>query len=129
MAVDTAAYWILFPQMGISVLSWSQLILSMNRYRGIISFRVIDLWSLLLFLLASIVRWTAALAIRTSSLEFQVLLAFLATSLGWTGFIIVFNKDFVLPTVQQCWALFMSLLVTVFWEVNNRLVVDLPDPT
>ena len=126
MAVDVSAYWILLPQFGISMVSWTQLILAMNQYHGVCRFSPVDLWSLLLFCLASVVRWTASLAIRTSSLEFQLLLAFLATALGWVGFVVVFNKDFVLPTVQQSWALGMSLAVTTLWEVNNRLVVTLP---
>ena len=88
-------YVILLPQLGISIVSWIQLILSMNRYRGLCKFTRHDMWALLLFLHGGFVRWIAALAIRTSSLAFQIAAAFVGTAMGWASFIVVFNDNVV----------------------------------
>ena len=120
------AYAILIPQMLISLISWIQLILSMNRYRGVCMFKRTDLWGLLLFIHGGFVRWIATLAIRVSSLPFQVFTAMVGATMSWTSFVIVFNEGFRLPSRQQIWALIMSLIVTSLWEVNNRMIVILP---
>lgn len=117
-------YWILVPQMLISLASWAQLVLSMNRFR-VDNFPRSDLWALVILLHSGFVRWVAALAVQTSTLAFQMLVAFVAAALGWTSFVIIFNEGFLLPTRQQTAALGMSLLVTTMWEVNNRVVVNL----
>lgn len=124
--MDVGAYWILLPQMGISIVSWGQLLLSMNRYRGACSFTRNDLWALLLFVHGGFVRWIAALSLRTSSVTFQLTAAFLGAAIGWASFVIVFNEDFTLPTRQQTWALLLSLVITGLWEANNRLLFELP---
>jgi hypothetical protein len=121
----TDAYVVLLPQMGISVLSWIQLILSMNRYRGVFRFTWHDMWALLLFLQSGFVRWIAALALRSSSVALQIAAAFVGTAMTWASFVVVFNDDFVLPSRQQAVALGMSLLITTLWEVSNRLVFEL----
>ena len=120
----SARYWILLPQMVISLASWAQLVLSMNRFRTR-ELPLSDVWALLLFLHGGFVRWIAALAVQTSSLGFQMTVAYVAAALGWTSFVIIFNEGFLLPTRQQMAALGMSLLVTTMWEVNNRVVVGL----
>ena len=122
----TSVYWILLPQVGISVVSWAQLVLSMNRYRGVLRFQRADLWALVLFLHGSFVRWIAALSVRNATLGFQLATAFLGAALGWTSFVLVFNEGFSLPTRQQSGALVMSLLVTGLWEINHRMTMELP---
>ena len=122
-------YYILLPQFGISIVSWAQLVFSMNRYRGFCGFTMTDLWALLIFTLAAIIRWIATMSIRTSSLEFQIFVSFIGAALAWNSFVLVFNQSFVLPTMQQTAALLMSLVVTGLWEVNNRLVYELPRET
>ena len=122
----SARVWILLPQVGIGTVTWVQLMLSMNRFRGCSHFRATDLWSFLLMLHGGFLRWIAALAIRSSPLAFQVVTAFVAATLSWSAFVVLFNESFRLPSRQQWIALVMSLLVTVLWEVNNRMVVDLP---
>ena len=119
------AYWILLPQFLISVVSWIQLILSMNRYRGMCMFTRTDLWALIVFLHSGFVRWIAALAIRGSTLRFQIFAAFIGPLLSWISFVIVFNEGFLIPSRQQWWALAMSVLVTSLWEINNRLVIQM----
>ena len=121
----TDIYVILLPQLGISILSWIQLILSMNRYRGMFRFTRHDMWALLLFLQSGFVRWIAALALRTSSISFQISAAFIGTAMSWTSFIVVYNDDFVLPSRQQAGALAISAVITILWEVGNRLVFEL----
>ena len=59
--------YILLPQMAISAISWIQLLLSMNKFRGVTAKRV-DAWALLLRGDGGLVRWVAAAAMRTSTL-------------------------------------------------------------
>lgn len=123
---DETVYLVLLPQLAISLLSWAQIVLAINRYRGLCRFTAIEMWSLLLFLHSGFVRWIAALAIRSSSVMFQVSASCVGAILGWASFVVVFNEDFLLPTRQQTWALMITLMITALWEVNNRLIFSLP---
>lgn len=124
-APETGMSWILLPQMLISLLSWIQLILSMNRYRGVKRFSRGDAWALLIFLHGGLVRWVAVLALAKGTVRFQILSALVGSLLAWIAFVVVFNGGFVLPSHQQLWALVMSLVITVLWEVSNRLALEL----
>lgn len=115
--------WILLPQMLISIVSWIQLILSMNRFRGVFLFSRVDVWALLLFLHGGLVRWVAALSLTNGTIRFQILSALVGALLSWISFVVVFNSGFILPSYQQLWALVMSLLITALWEVSNRLAL------
>ena len=117
-----AVYIVLLPHIAISLVSWLQLVLSMNRYRGACSFSHSELWALLFLVLSGVVRWVASLSIVTSSLSFQVATSFIGASLAWTSFVVVFNGGFTLAARQQALALIMSLVITALWELNNRLV-------
>lgn len=121
----TVKAWILLPQMLISMVSWIQLILSMNRYRGMLRFSRADVWALLLFLHGGLVRWVAALSLTNGTLRFQILSALVGALLSWISFVVVFNAGFILPSHQQLWALVMSLVITTLWEVSNRLALQL----
>ena len=116
---------ILLPQMMISIVSWIQLILSMNRYRGLLHFSRPDVWALLLFLHGGLVRWVAAIALTNGTLRFQIFSALVGAILSWISFVVVFNAGFILPSYQQIWALVMSLVITALWEVSNRLTLQL----
>lgn len=116
---------VFIPHALIASVSWLQLLLSMNRYRGVLRFARVDLWSLLLFLHAGVVRWVSALAAQRSSFAFQLLSAIVAAAIGWIGFVVVFNGGFVLPTRQQWSSLLFGLVVATLWEVSYRLVIDL----
>lgn len=122
---DNALYLLLLPQLAISLTSWAQIVLSINRYKGCCNFRYTDVWGLLLLTHGAFVRWIAALATRTASVSFQIVAALIAATIGWTSFVVIFNEDFVLPTRQQTWSLLMSLVVTILWELNNRLLFTL----
>lgn len=111
--------------MMISMVSWIQLILSMNRYHGILRFSRADVWALLLFLHGGLVRWIAALSLTSGTLRFQILSALVGAILSWISFVVVFNAGFILPSHQQLWALVMSLLITALWEISNRLSLQL----
>jgi len=119
------ALTLLVPQFLIGLVSWIQLLLSMNRYRGAMRFTRTELWALLLFLHGGFVRWIAALAVLTSSLGFQIFVALVGVTLGWASFVVVFNEGFTLPSRQQTWALGMSLVIAGLWEVNGRLLINL----
>lgn len=123
--IGPTVYWVLVPQFGISVVSWAQLVLSMNRFRGMTQFSTTDLWALLLIVHGGFVRWIAALAVKTSSLEFQFLAALIAATLGWISFVVVFNEGFRLPSRQQRYSLAASIVVTGLWEVSNRMVFEM----
>lgn len=119
------AYYILIPQFLIGIVSWIQLILSMNRYRGAVEFTRTDMWALILYLHSAFVKWIAALSIEGSTLSIQILAAVVGATVSWTSFVLVFNEGFRIPSRQQMWALLMSIIVTGLWEVNNRLVIQL----
>lgn len=115
-------YILLLPQLGISLTSWAQMVLSMNRYKGCCRFRLSDLWGLVLLVHAGFVRWIATLATRSDTLLFQISASVIAAILGWVSFVVIFNGDFLLPTRQQTLSLVMSLVVTMLWEINNRIL-------
>lgn len=122
---SSAVYVLLAPQFAISLLSWVQLTLSLNRYEGVRALTVQDMWALLVFAEAGLVRWVAVLSMRSASFAFQIVVGIVGATLGWTSFVIVFNRGFVLPTRQQVVALGMSVVITVLWEVNNRLYLEM----
>lgn len=122
---SSAVYVLLAPQFAISLLSWVQLTLSLNRYEGVRALTVQDMWALLVFAEAGLVRWVAVLSMRSATFAFQIVVGIVGATLGWTSFVIVFNRGFVLPTRQQVVALGMSVVITVLWEVNNRLYLEM----
>lgn len=108
---------------GIGLASWANVVLSLNRFEGPTSFRRTDLWSLLLLLHASVLRYIAAVAMRIASVWIQLTTAVLSTVVTWTSFVVIFNRTFSFPTRQQWVALVMTTLATVLWEVSTRVVV------
>jgi hypothetical protein len=118
---------VMIPQTLIALISWFQLILSLNKFTSIRAFSTVDFYGLILFMLGGILRWIAALAVRNYSIEFQVCSAALGTLIKSTAFIIIFNCSFQLPTVQQFIALLLSVVITSLWEIQNRLVFGLGD--
>jgi len=118
-------FLILIPQVAISLLSWVQIVLSINRFDGVLEIGRINLWGLLLFLYTAFLRWIATLALRTELFHFQWLAALLAATIAWVGFVVIFNGDFFIPTRQQALSLLASLAITMLWEVNNRMLIQL----
>lgn len=116
---------ILVPQLFISIVSWLQLIFSINRYRGPLHFSRLDLWGLIIFLHAAFVRWITALSTHNGPFLFQTLMATIGATLSWISFVVVFNQSFHIPTRQQWTALALSILITFLWEFHNRLMIDL----
>lgn len=115
---------ILLPHLGIAVLSWAQILFSINRYRGVNKLTRADLWSLLIFLHSAFVRWIGAIAIRASP-TYQILSSTIGATLAWISFVLIFNQDVLLPTIQQTWALGFALVLNLLWELSNRLAFDL----
>lgn len=115
---------LLIPQVLISGLSWVQLVFSINRYRGMSRFLLVDMWSLLILMDAAFVRWAAAIATVRASFAYQGILSVAATVLAWVSFALIYNEAFAVPTRQQVAALVASVCVAVLWEVNNRLLFD-----
>ena len=120
-----AVYSVLGINLAIGGVSWLQLVLVMNKYRGVTRFSRNDLWGFLLCLHGGIVRWISSLALQTSSLPFQLGTALVASAISWASLFVVFNDGFGFPTRQQVASLLMALLVTALWEVNNQIVVNL----
>ena len=116
---------VIVPQFFISVISWMQLILSLNRFTSIRNFTRVDVFGLSLFLLGGVLRWIAALAVRTHSVFFQISCAALGTVIKTTAFIIIYNCELKLPTRQQLIALILSMVITSLWEIQTRLVFAL----
>ena len=118
-------YLVFLPQLLISVTAWLQLILSLNRFTSIYNFTRIDLFGLVLFLLGGVVRWVAALAVRTHSFAFQLFCAGLGNLIRSTAFVIVYNCALILPTRQQIVALILSVIITLLWEIQTRMIFDI----
>jgi len=116
-------FLMLLPQVAISAVTWAQLVLSMNHVRDRRVARA-DVWACLVSLHAGVVRWVAAMSTRSSPFGVQLVFAGAGATLGWTCFVIIFNRGFVLASRQQLFALVMSLLVTVFWETHNRILFE-----
>lgn len=113
---EAVVYLILLPQ---------TVVLAVNMYKSVLQLNHTDLWCLLFLLHAGFVRWIATLAVRSSSVSFQALASIIAAILCWLAFVVFFNKDFVLPTRQQTWALVMSIAVTALWEISTRMQFSL----
>ena len=120
-------YWVIVPQMAISILTWLQIVLSMNLYGGVWEIEPSQMWGFLLLVHAAIMRWIASIAIRSSSPYYQLGAATIGSALGWEAFVVIFNHGFHLPTRQQGFALVMSVLITLAWEINHRLVYHLSE--
>lgn len=118
-------YVLLIPQVCISAVSWGQYIFSVNRYRGAMNLTTSDLVSFIVLMNSALVRWVATLAVRSDNVTFQMLSAFIGSTLGWAAFVLVYNEDFLIPTRQQMMALLLSLTITMLWEINGRLVYEL----
>ena len=116
--------WLLLTHVGISTLSWLQLIFSMNRYVLPCQFQTCDLWALLLFSEAALLRWATALATRNGDLWIQLAFAGASAVLGWASFVVVFNEGFTRASRQQGFALVFSFLVTLLFEVSNFIIIS-----
>ena len=115
---------LLLVQTGIGAVSWLQLVLSMNRFRGCAHFHRADLWALIIMMHASLLRWIGVMSTRTMSFTFQVIASNIAAMLTWCAFIVVFNNGFRPPTRQQAWVFVLSLAITSLWGISDRLLVE-----
>lgn len=116
--------WLLLVHVGIGVGTWSQVVLSLNRYTGFGRMPTLYAWALLVNLNAAVQRWLASIAVVHASLAMQMSAALLAATLAWTAFCLVFNAGFYVPTRQQLFSLLISLCITSLWELSNRLLLE-----
>jgi hypothetical protein len=113
---------LLFPHLAIQVISWLQVVLSLNRFRGFFLLTTPELVGLGMYTTSAVIRWAASLAARNAAFYFQLSLALVSAMLGWGAFVIIYNDRIELPTRQQMSSIGLVVLVTVLWEVVTRLL-------
>ena len=116
--------WIFASHVCISVVSWWQLIFSMNRYRGAANFRPLELWALFLFGVRACIYWVASVAADTGPFSLQLVASGLATFLSWEAFVIVYNQRWGLPSWQQLLAVVLSTIIAGTWELITLLTTQ-----
>ena len=113
--------WIFLPHLLISVISWIQFVIIEDvKQRRLTRYDAIACGMLFH---SGLVRWIAALALITRTLEFQLLCAMTAQTISWTSLVIILNNGFILPSRNQIVSLMFSLLITGLWESGHRLAV------
>lgn len=118
-------YILILPQILIVFISWMQLIFSLNRFKGILKFSSAELSSFYLFIISGACKWVSALSIKQNSFLFQLISSSIGTCLYGAGFVILYNDKFDVPSRQQNIGLFLSLVTSTLWEIQNRLVYKL----
>ncbi len=118
-------YILILPQILIVFISWIQLIFSLNRFKGILKFSSAELSSFYLFIISGACKWVAALSIKQNSFLFQLISSSVGTCLYGAGFVILYNDKFDVPSRQQSIGLFLGLVTSTLWEIQNRLVYKL----
>lgn len=117
--------WTILPQLGISLLEWIQIILSLNMFRSALRFSRYELVALALYLIAAFVRVVAGAATVVQNLALQITAGIVASLLTYSGFVIIFNQSWALPSRQQLGGGIFVLVPTVLWEVHTRLFLDM----
>ncbi len=123
--VETVQYYLLLPQIAIVFISWIQLILSLNRFKGFLKFTSPELSAFYLFIISGACKWVAALSIRTNSFGFQLSSSLVGTALYGAAFVVLYNNEFGLPTKQQSVGLALSLVTSALWEIQHRMVWEM----
>ena len=123
--VETVQYYLLLPQIAIVFISWIQLILSLNRFKGFLKFTSPELSAFYLFIISGACKWVAALSIRTNSFGFQLSSSLVGTALYGAAFVVLYNNEFGLPTRQQSVGLALSLVTSALWEIQHRMVWEM----
>lgn len=118
-------YILILPQILIVFISWMQLIFSLNRFKGVLKFSSAELSSFYLFIISGACKWVSALSIKQNSFLFQLISSSIGTCLYGAGFVILYNDKFDVPSRQQNIGLFLSLVTSTLWEIQNRLVYKL----
>lgn len=125
MIDTTTLAWTILPQVGISLVSWIQVILSLNMYKGLCCFSRQDAFALGLYMIAAGVRVVAGGAAAAQVFVIQLTSAIISTLITYAGFILIFNQTWNLPTRQQVVGGLFIILPTSLWEVHTRLVVQM----
>ena len=115
--------WIVLPHAAIALVNWGNIILSLNKFRGLRAFTPSEYLALLILMVSALVGGVTSLATRTSQFYFQLAAAFVRALMTWAAFVLVFNGSLTPPTVQQGQALVLALVSTGLWEVINRMMV------
>lgn len=115
--------WIVLPHVAIALVNWGNIILSLNKFRGLRAFTAPEYLALFILMVSALVGGVTSLATRTSQFYFQLSAAFVRALMTWAAFVLVFNGSLTPPTLQQSQALVLALVSTGLWEVINRMMV------
>mgnify|MGYP001157605775 CR=1 FL=1 len=76
----------------------------------------------IIYACAGICNIANGLAVAMHNTVLQFVSALFASVISWTGFLVVFEGDFVVPTTQQYFSLFQSLFVSGLWELRTFVI-------
>ena len=122
--MDSQKVLILLPHTGIAIISWLQIVLSLNRFRGFTRPSQAEALGLVLYLSSALVRWITSLATQNSSFLIQVVSASMGSLMAFGSFVIVYNDRIDIPTRQQAHSFILVLVTTLLWEVINMMIVN-----
>jgi hypothetical protein len=115
---------LLLPHLAISLVSWMQIVLSLNRFSGVARFTRPEMVGLCIYIFTAFVRWTASLATTNASFLFQLGAASIGGMMSFTAFIIIYNDRIDIPTRQQRNSIVLVMLITALWEAVSRMLMN-----
>ena len=115
----------LLPQLGISITSWFQVILSMNRFKAFREFSIPERVGLCLYIFSAFVRVVSGASSAFDGFALQLISGCLASLINFASFLIVYNDSLTLPSRQQLQSAFLILVTTGLWEVYTRIFMSL----
>ena len=120
----TLLFYALLPQLGISIVQWSQVIFSLNKFRHVYHINRYEYFALGLYVAAAFVRVVSGAAGVMDYFWMQVASSVIASTLAFSGFIIIFNNTLSLPSRQQGISVVLIGITTTLWAVHNTLFLN-----
>lgn len=114
----------LLPQLGISIVQWSQVIFSLNKFRHIYHINKYEYFALCLYIAAAFVRVVSGATGVMDYFFMQVASSVIASTLAFSGFIIIFNNSLTLPSRQQGISIVLIGITTTLWTVHNTIFLN-----
>lgn len=120
---SVSAWFLIVPHFFIAVLSWLQTLLALNR----LTWRPTraEYAGLGFFGMRAIMSCLAAVAAARSGIGVQLCAALVSALFGWAAFLVIYNGEMLLPTMQQWNAAVLVLVISGMWEASSRLMVNI----
>lgn len=119
----------LLPSFSIAFLNWCFNIFLLDKYRGILKFKKIELYALFVSMLGGFSGWITTMAIKEENMmTLQVTSSVFRAFTSWLVLVIIVNEDITLSK-QQFISFLFRLMMTVLLEIQQRLVISPYDLT